>query len=79
MTECWTLKSKYGRLSAYHVCGSLHELKRKVVGTYYTPDALRTDWRYRELFEAELKEALERSGDTMVKIRLVEIETPQPR
>jgi hypothetical protein len=56
-----------------------HGVERKVVGTHYDARGLAGDPVYRALFYDELKDNLERDGDTIVQAWLTEAALSSPK
>lgn len=56
-------------------CRTRSEVERNVVGTYYDPKALTSERLYRQLFDEQLAETLERDGLAIVPCELTLTET----
>lgn len=56
-------------------CRTRAEVERNVVGTYYDPEALTSERLYRQLFDEQLAETLERDGLVIVPCELTLTET----
>jgi len=64
----WTVKDSKGRLFPYFVADSPREVGRKLLGGRYDAFRLQVSSSYREVFDRDLKDVLERAGWQIVPL-----------
>jgi hypothetical protein len=69
MTAAWTIKDSNGDTLAQFAAGSPLEVARRILPGRYDPFRLEVSASYRHLFERALRQALDRRGWQIVRVR----------
>jgi hypothetical protein len=69
MTAAWTIKDSNGQLLSHFLAASPLEVGRRILPTPYDAFRLQVSSSYRQLFDRALRQALDRHGWQIVRVK----------
>jgi hypothetical protein len=69
VSATWTVEDRNGEMLPHFIATSRLEVARKIMGDYYDYFRLHVSSSYREIFDRDLRNVLERKGWQIVPVR----------